>query len=383
MQVIACLLIAILCIHQSVKINLMNRLLTFAYMASIMLFASCSEQLAEKEKEATFLVTSPIQTDTTIYKEYVSQIHSANHIELRSQEKGYLQKIFVDEGQFVKKGQLMFKLMPAIYEAEVSKAKAELNFAEIEYKNTKGLADNNVVSASELAMAKAKLDKAKAELQLAQAHLDFTEIRAPFDGIMDKFHTRLGSLIDEGELLTSLSDNSKMWVYFNVAEAEYLDFIQKVKSKEKQKVLLQMANKEIFSSSGYVETIEADFNNETGNIAFRAAFQNPKGILRHGETGNIVMPIQLKDAIIIPQKSTFDVLDKKYVYIVDEKGIITSKEITIAQEIPHLYIVASGLKPNDKILLEGLGKVKNNEKIKFKFVSLEKELAGIKNIHAE
>lgn len=371
------------CIHQTVKINLMSRLLTIAYLATIMLSTSCSEQVVEKEKEAIFSITSPIQTDTTIYKEYVAQIHSANHIELRSQEKGYLQKIFVDEGQFVKKGQIMFKLMPAIYEAEVSKAKAELNFAEIEYKNTKGLADNKVVSPSELAMTKAKLDKAKAELQLAQAHLDFTEIRAPFDGIMDKFHTRLGSLIDEGELLTSLSDNSKMWVYFNVAESEYLDFIQKVKSKDKQKVMLQMANKELFPSSGYVETIEADFNNETGNIAFRAVFQNPKGILRHGETGNIVMPVQLKDAIIIPQKSTFDVLDKKYVYIVDEKGLITSKEITIAQEIPHLYIVASGLKSTDKILLEGLGKVKNNETIKFKFVSLEKELAGIKNIHAE
>lgn len=361
----------------------MKGLLTIAYMASIMLFTSCSEQVAEKEKETTFTVTSPIQMDTTVYKEYVAQIHSANHIELRSQEKGYLQKIFVDEGQFVKKGQMMFKLMPAIYEAEVSKAKAELNFAEIEYKNTKGLADNNVVSASELAMAKAKLDKAKAELQLAQAHLDFTEIRAPFDGMMDKFHTRLGSLVDEGELLTSLSDNSKMWVYFNVGESEYLAYTQKVKSKEKQKVLLQLANKEIFETTGYVETIEADFNNETGNIAFRAVFQNPKGILRHGETGNIVMPVQLKNAIIIPQKSTFDVLDKKYVYIVDEKGVITSKEITIAQEIPHLYIVASGLKSTDKIILEGLGKVKNNEKIKYNFVSLEKELAGIKNIHAE
>ena len=361
----------------------MNRLLTTAYLATIMLFASCSEPEVEKEKEATFTVTSPIQTDTTIYKEYVAQIHSANHIELRSQEKGYLQKIFVDEGQFVKKGQLMFKLMPAIYEAEVGKAKAELNFAEIEYKNTKGLADNNVVSASELAMAKAKLDKAKAELQLAQAHLDFTEIHAPFDGIMDKFHTRLGSLVDEGELLTSLSDNSKMWVYFNVAEAEYLDYVQKVKSKEKQKVLLQMANKELFENRGFVETVEADFNNETGNIAFRAAFQNPKGILRHGETGNIMMPIQLKNAIIIPQKSTFDILDKKYVYIVDEKGVITSSQISIAQEVPHLYIVASGLKPTDKILLEGLGKVKNNEKIKYNFVSLQKELAGIKNIHAE
>jgi membrane fusion protein (multidrug efflux system) len=149
-----------------------------------------------------------------------------------------------------------------------------------------------------------------------------------------------------------------MWVYFNVGESEYLAYTQKGKSKEKQKVLLQLANKEIFETTGYVETIEADFNNETGNIAFRAVFQNPKGILRHGETGNIVMPVQLKNAIIIPQKSTFDVLDKKYVYIVDEKGVITSKEIT-------------------------LGKVKNNEKIKYNFVSLEKELAGIKNIHAE
>ncbi len=361
----------------------MRGLLIIAYMATIMLFASCSEHEAETVKEATFTVTSPIQTDTTIYKEYVAQIHSANHIELRSQEKGYLQKIFVDEGQFVKKGQLMFKLMPAIYEAEVAKARAELNFAEIEYKNTKGLADNNVVSASELALAKAKLDKAKAELQLAQAHLSFTEIHAPFDGIMDKFHTRLGSLIDEGELLTSLSDNSKMWVYFNVGESEYLDYIQKVKSKEKQKVLLQMANNKLFETSGYVETIEADFNNETGNIACRAAFPNPKGILRHGETGNIMMPVRLRNAIIIPQKSTFDVLDKKYVYIVDEKGMIRSSQITIAQEISHLYIVASGLKPTDKILLEGLGKVKNNEKIKYNFVSLEKELAGIKNIHAE
>ena len=354
-----------------------------AIAATILLFTSCAEHEAEKEKETTFTVTSPIQIDTTIYKEYVAQIHSAKHIELRSQEKGYLQKIFVDEGQMVKKGQIMFKLMPAIYEAEVGKAKAELNFTEIEYKNTKKLADDNIVSANELAMAKAKLDKAKAELQLAETHLGFTEIRAPFDGIMDKFHTLLGSLVDEGDQLTSLSDNSKMWVYFNVAESEYLDYIQKVHSKNKQKVLLQMANKEIFRTVGYVETIEADFNNETGNIAFRATFQNPKGILRHGETGNIMMPIKLKNAILIPQKSTFDVLDKKYVYLVDAKGLITSNEITIAQEIPHFYILASGLKPTDKILLEGLGKVKNNEKIKFNVVSLKKELAEIKNIHAE
>ncbi len=354
-----------------------------ALAGSIMFLLSCGHKEEEKEIESTFIVTSPIQQDTTIYREYVAQIHSASHIELRSQEKGYLQNIYVDEGQHVKKGQLMFKLMPVIYQAEVEKARAEMNFAEIEFQNTKGLADNNVVSKNELALAKAKLDKAKAELSLAQAHLGFTEIRAPFDGIMDKFQTRLGSLVDEGELLTSLSDNSKMWVYFNVTEAEYLDYIQKVKSKTQQKVLLEMANNQIFDMPGYVETIEADFNNETGNIAFRATFPNPKGILRHGETGNIRMPIYLKNAIIIPQKSTFDVLDKKYVYLVDDKGVLKSTQITIAQEIPQLYIVASGITPKDKILAEGLGKVKNDEKIKYTFVPLEKQLAAINNIHAE
>lgn len=354
-----------------------------AIAASIVFFTSCGHHEEEKEEAPTFTVTSPIQTDTTVYKEYVCQIRSANHIELRSQEKGYLQKIFVDEGQFVKKGQLMFKLMPALYEAEVAKARAELDYAEIEYKNTKGLAENNVVSPNELAMAKAKLDQAKAALQLAQTHLGFTEIRAPFDGYMDKFYTRLGSLVDEGELLTNLSDNSKMWVYFNVSEGEYLDYAQKVKSRQAQKVLLQMANKQVFETPGFVETIEADFNNETGNIAFRAGFPNPKGILRHGETGNILMPVQLNNAIIIPQKSTFDVLDKKYVYVVDSNGVLSARQISVAQEIPHLYVVADGLKPDEKIVAEGLGKVKNGDKIKFKFIPLQDQLAEIKNLHAE
>lgn len=129
---------------------------------------------------------------------------------------------------------------------------------------------------------------------MAQAHLGFTEIRAPFNGIMDRFQKRLGSLIDDGELLTTLSDNSKMWVYFNVPEAEYLNYIRKVKTKGEQNVLLQLANKELFDLHGVVENIEADFNNENGNIAFRATFSNPKGILRHGETGNILMPIRMR-----------------------------------------------------------------------------------------
>ncbi len=361
----------------------MKRIFILAIVATVFIFSSCKHKEEEKQTDTKFLVTRPIERDTIIYKEYVGQVQSSSHIEIRSQERGYLEKIFVDEGQFVKKGTLLFKIMPLVYQAEVAKAKAEMEFAEIEYKNTKSLSDNNVVSPNELALAKAKLDKAKAELALAQTHLGFTEIRAPFDGIMDRFEKRLGSLIEEGELLTTLSDNSRMWVYFNVPEAEYLDYIQKAKAQNAAKVLLQMANKELFDVPGIVETIEADFNNETGNIAFRATFLNGKGILRHGETGNILMPVTLKNAIIIPQKATFDVLDKKFVYIVDANNVLKSTQITVAQELPHVYIVASGLTAKDKILAEGLGKVKNNEKITYEFVPFAKELAELNNLHAE
>ncbi len=360
----------------------MKRILILISLSTVLMY-SCNTEKHEKETEAKFLVTSPMQMDTMIYKDYVCQIHAINHIELRSQEKGYLQNVYVDEGQFVKKGQLMFQIMPVIYQAEMEKAKANVSFAEIEYQNTKSLADSNVVSKNELALAKATLDKEKAELALAQAHLTFTEIRAPFDGIMDHFYERLGSLVDEGALLTTLSDNSKMWVYFNVPEAEYLDYITRAKKEGHQKVDLQMANHEMFDQKGIVETIEADFNNETGNIAFRATFPNPKQILRHGETGTILMPTYLKDAILIPQESTFDILDKKFVYLVDEKGVLTSKQITVAQEMPHLYVVTSGISPSDKILLEGLGKVKNNEKIETVFVPFNKALSDLNNLHAE
>lgn len=361
----------------------MKRIYILATMATIILFTACQAKKVEKQEEAKFLVTSPVEKDTLIYKEYVSQIHAVNHIEMRSQERGYLQKIYVDEGHFIRKGQPMFQIMPLLYQAELEKAKAEMNFVEIEYKNTKSLADSNIVSQNELALAKAKLDKAKAELSFAQAHLDFTEIRAPFDGIMDRFQKRLGSLIDEGELLTTLSDNSKMWVYFNVPEAEYLDYASKAKKDSMQKVHLQMANKKMFDHTGVIETIEADFNNETGNIAFRATFPNPKGILRHGETGNILVPVSLKHALIIPQKATFEILDKKFVFVIDEKNTVHTRQITIGQELPHLYVVTEGLTAKDKILLDGLRKVKNEDKIKFDFEDPNKVMSELTELHAE
>ncbi|RZJ52170.1 MAG: efflux RND transporter periplasmic adaptor subunit, partial [Flavobacterium sp.] len=341
----------------------MKKLILLMGFCAMLCTISCQSKKEEKEEKTEFLVTTPIQKDTLVIKDYVCQIQSIQHIELRAQEKGYLDKIFVDEGQAVKKGQLLFQIMPRLYQAEMQRAKAEANFAEIEYKNTKRLAESNVVAPNELAMAKAKLDKAKAELSLTQVHLDFTQIRAPFDGIIDRFHVRLGSLVDEGDLLTELSDNSKMWVYYNVPEAEYLDFQSLLKTNSnKVAVNLLMANNKMFDYPGVVETIEANFNNETGNIAFRATFPNPKGLLRHGETGSIQMTEPFKNAMIIPQKATFEVLDKKYVYVLDKNNVLRSREITIAGELPHIFMIKDGLSLDDRILLEGLRLVKENEK---------------------
>lgn len=356
----------------------MKKILILMNLCAALCYTSCESKKEEKEEEAKFLVTSPLKKDTTITREYVCQIRAISHIEMRALEKGYLQKIFVDEGQSVKEGQMMFQIMPLIYKAELQKAQAEADFVEIEYLNTKRLSDSNVVSKNELSLAKAKFDKAKAELSLAQVHLGFTEIKAPFDGIMDHFQVRLGSLVDEGDLLTTLSDNSKMWVYFNVPEAEYLDYKSHINKDSLLKVALLMANNQLFGHSGVVETIEADFNNETGNIAFRATFPNPEALLRHGETGNVLVTAPLRNALIIPQKATFEILEKRYVFIVGKDNVVRQREINISSEMPDLYIVKSGVAENERILLEGIRKVKDGDKIEYKYEDPKAVISNLK-----
>lgn len=331
------------------------------------LLISCHNEREKAEGLLELPVTLPIVKDTTVSKEYVCLIKARRQIEVRALEEGYLYKIFIDEGQWIRRGTLMFQILPLVYQAELQRAQAEVAAAEIEYQNTKALLDSQIVSPRQLALAKAKLAKARAELALAQAHMKFTEIRAPFDGITDRLHVRVGSLLEEGELLTVLSDNSELWVYFNVPEADYLAYIQKVKPDSVVYVRLKLADQSIFPHRGKITAIEADFDPETGTIPFRATFPNPDRILRDGQTGNILIDIPYSDALIIPQKATFDILDKTYVFVVDGKGKVRQKEIQIAAELPHIYIVKNGLSPKDTLLLSGLNLVTDGEYIKPKF----------------
>lgn len=360
----------------------MKKIIVFTGLMALVCLTSCTSKKEEKEEVEKFTVTNPLRIDTSFTKEYVSQIKSVRNIELRAQEKGFLQNIYVDEGQFVKKGQLLFKIMPNMYQAELLKAQSEQKSVEIELQNSKLLADKNIVSKNELSVAQAKLQSAKAEVALAKLHLSFTEIRAPFDGTIDRIPLKLGSLIDEGELLTSLSDNSQMFAYFNVSEPEYISYETNIKDRADNKVNLVLANGDIFKDKGNVEVIESEFNNETGNIAFRARFPNSGKLLRNGETGQVQMNVPLKNAIVIPQKATYEIQDKKYVFVVGKDNKVSSREITITGEIPDLYVIKSGLTENDKILLEGVQKVKENDKIKFDYES-PKEVINHLRLKAE
>lgn len=344
--------------------------------------SGCKHKEEVHEEKPVYSVSTPLKKDSTVVRDYVAQIHAFRRIEVRSLESGYLQKIYVDEGKRVRQGQMMFKVMPPVYQADLKGAEAEAKAAEIEYKNTKFLADQDIVSKTELAIYKAKLDKAKAEVSLAKTHLAFTDVRAPFNGLVDHLEAREGSLLEEGELLTTLTDTSKMWVYFNVSEAQYLNFMTHTHQENLRQVSLRMANGETFAYPGKVETIEGEFDHETGNIEMRATFPNPQGLLRHGETGSVLMSEPFKNALIIPQSATFEILDKKFVFVVDQTHTVKQRAIEVAEELPHLYILKKGVAANEHILLEGLRKVRNDQKIEVKVLPTAKVYSDLE-LHAE
>ena len=335
----------------------------------------------EEEAHTTYQVSKPLVEDLTLNDEYVCQIRAIQHIEIRSLEKGYLQNVLVDEGETVHKGQLLFQIKPSIYEADVQKSAAEVELSKIELENNKALVEKDIISASEAAMSAAKLAKVQAELELAKMHLGFTEIRAPFDGLIGRFgDIRLGSLLEENELLTTLSDTHRLWVYFNVPEAQYLDYMKN--KRLLQHVQLELANKEIYPEPGTIEVIQSDFSSTSGNIAFRASFNNPRGLLRYGQTGKILWPKKTDQAVIVPQKSTFEILDKRFIFVVDNAGVIHEREIKVAREAPHIYVVASGIKADEMYLLERQNKLDKGDKISYKLIDPHRAIENLK-LYAE
>jgi membrane fusion protein, multidrug efflux system len=343
-----------------------------------------AKDLALNDEEAshtTYEVSKPLVKDLTMNDEYVCQIRAIQHIEIRSLEKGYLQNVLIDEGETVHQGQLLFQIKPSVYQADVQKSEAEVELSKIELQNNQALVEKDIISATEAAMSAAKLAKVKAELELAKTHLGFTEIRAPFDGLIGRFgDIRLGSLLEENQLLTTLSDTHRLWVYFNVPEGVYLNYMKN--KRLSQNVRLELANKEIYPETGTIEVIQSDFNSTSGNIAFRASFSNPHALLRYGQTGKILWPKKIDQAAIVPQKSTFEILDKRFIFVVDKSGVIHEREIKVAHEAPNIYVVASGITPDEMFLLERQNKLDKGDKIRYKLIDPQSAITNLK-LYAE
>jgi membrane fusion protein (multidrug efflux system) len=330
-------------------------------------------------------------TDTLYSSEYVAEIQSMQNIDLRAKVSGYLERIHVDEGAFVRKGQILFSIGSQEYREELTQAQAMLKsaradakVAEVDVINVKRLVEKKIVSQTELEIAQskydaflAKIDEAKAFQSSASLKLSYAEIRAPFDGIIDRIPNKQGSLINEGDLLTTLSDNKEVFAYFNVSESEYLDQMMSKESGRSTEVELVLANGKVYSHKGMIETVESTIDKNTGNIAFRARFKNPEGIIKHGSSGKIKLNRLIKDAIMIPQKTTFEIQENTYVYVVDKDNVVHMKSITPKVRMSNIYLIEAGLTPNDKIIYEGIQRVRDGDKVSVSEVQFRPVLARV------
>ncbi len=348
------------------------------------LTASCSDNSNKKEKQGKSVPVITIKhKDTLIQNSFVADIQAKKNIEIRSRAAGIIEQIFVNEGQFVKKGQRLFKTNDAELRMELNKvmaslqqADADIRIAEIEVNQLKALFAKDFVASNELDMAKAKLASAKAkrayvdaELRAVQQKISFTNIVAPFDGVIDVIPLKEGSLVENGALLTTLSQLNEVYAYFSIPENLYFELIAEEKIGKHQKIELILPNQEHYDFRGTLKTAEGEIDPATGSIRYKVMFPNPDRLIKHGTSGKLVISEREENAIIIPQKATFSIQDKTYVFVVGKDQKVKMTNIQIGSTLRESYIVTSGLKLGDVIVLEGTQSLRDGDVIKVKSTS--------------
>lgn len=334
-------------------------------------FASCRQSTpAESRVEVPTTTVHRMDVRTDIF--YVADIQAVRNVEIRARVNGYLEKIFVDEGNAVKEGQLLFKIDDEEYLAQQNRAlahekiaEAQLKTAQVELERVRLLVNKGVIATTELELAQANLDVAKASIEQAKAEqavanvrLVHTNIISPFSGMINRIPLKLGSLVSEGTLLTTISDVSAVNVYFQVSETQFLSFAKSnrtlLDSLFKINVELVLADGSTFPAKGKIETVESEFEEGTGVLSVRARFDNPDHLLKHGATGRIKIRRMLKNATLVPQKSVVEIQDRDYVFVIDKNSQAVMKNFVPLGRYKDFYIVKSGLAEGEEIVYEGV-----------------------------
>lgn len=353
----------------------------------VSLFACSNKQQGMQQGIPDYAVITVEPTPATLNSSYPATIQGRQDVEIRPNVSGFITKLCVDEGAVVKKGQTLFLIDPVQYEAAVNVARAAVNVAQanvstakLTAENKRELAKKNIISEYDLQMAEntlasqeAALAQAQAQLINAENNLSYTKVTSPSDGIVGTFPYRVGSLVSPSSAtpLTTVSDISEMYVYFSMNEKQVLDMIRQANGSttnilnELPEVELQLADGTIYSEKGKISTLSGVIDQTTGAASIRATFKNPEQLLRSGGSGNIMIPVKNEAAIIIPQKTTYELQDKKFVFVVTDSSTVVSTEIKVLpQSDGQQYVVSSGLKPGDRIVAEGVGtSVRNGMKI--------------------
>jgi membrane fusion protein (multidrug efflux system) len=357
----------------------MNSKALFGALVMFIMASSCSN-IENNKTIVEYPVIQPKKETTTFQMSYVAEINAIENIEIRSRIDGVIEKILVDEGEFVNQGQVLIQIEANTFIQDLKKAEAnltaknaELKAVKIELENARRLYAKNIISKTEIELIESKetaalanIEEAKGNQAQCELNLSYTKIKAPFSGRVNRILLKRGSIANQESLITTLSNDKEVFAYFNLNESDYLKLTKSTDFKQKKTVDLQLADGTIYPVKGEIETAESEVDRNTGNIALRARFVNSNGYLKHGSSGRVIWSKQINNALLIPKQSTFEVQELIYVYVINSQGIAKQRSIKINGQLPLYYSVESGLNEEDFVLFEGIQMVRNNEQIQAK-----------------
>jgi membrane fusion protein (multidrug efflux system) len=387
--------------------NRLFKVLTLAVPASLLIMG-CGGKGAQSGAPgagqiATYKTLALQPRSATLNADYPASIQGLQNIEIRPKVDGYVENIYVDEGSIVKKGQLLFKIKAPQYEQDVrtaqagiQTAEADVNTANLQVNKVKPLVEKDIISHYELESAQyalqtkqAALAQAKAALANAKVNLGYTTITSPVDGVIGSLPFKLGSLVTSTttDPLTTVYNTATVYAYFAMNEKQLLDFSRdsinhtslKTKLNNLPPVSLILSDSKTYEQTGKVETINGQINTATGSANFRAAFPNPRGLLRSGGSATVRIPTPVTSAIVVPQDVTYALQDKRFIYVVDKQNKIKNQVITVMDNAPgQFYVVTSGLKAGDKVVIESVANLPDGTAIKPNDVSAESVYKNLK-----